>query len=175
MTVLVVTYWLGRVWDVRNLTQIVAEVGDSSAALEQGQRETLDFYGETVAEFIGSEKGKSCLRGEFLHNKSATAAYWDPRGRQIVSTSYDDTLRCKYCGRFCSLMLMAFFCTVWSLDAASLDQDKSFKSFEPISKIRHNCQTGKWVSLLKAQWTKNPDIYPHFTVCTSFFIPLILD
>ena len=30
---------------------------------------------------------------EFEHNKSVSSAYWGPRGREIVSTSYDDTLR----------------------------------------------------------------------------------
>jgi len=40
-----------------------------------------------------SAKGKGTLRGEYEHEKSASSAFWDPRGRQIVSTSYDDTLR----------------------------------------------------------------------------------
>lgn len=40
-----------------------------------------------------SKKGKSTLRGEWKHGKSVTAGYWDPHGRRIVSTSYDDTIR----------------------------------------------------------------------------------
>lgn len=37
--------------------------------------------------------GTTTLRAECKHDKSVTAAYWDPRGRSIVSTSYDDILR----------------------------------------------------------------------------------
>jgi WD repeat-containing protein 76 len=62
----------------------------------------------------------------------------------------------------------------------------AFPFFLPVSTISHNCQTvsihtrsrenfwlttrsvltiqGKWVTLLKAQWSQNPDVYPHFTV-----------
>jgi hypothetical protein len=68
----------------------VAELGDSSSAT------TIDFHAESLNEFMGSKKGGGTMRGEYQHNKSATAAYWDPRGRQIVSTSYDDRLRRKF-------------------------------------------------------------------------------
>lgn len=67
--------------------EIVAELGDHSSAT------TIDFNAETLAEYLDSKKGRSSLRGEYQHNKSATAAFWDPRGRQILSTSYDDKLR----------------------------------------------------------------------------------
>ncbi|KXN86877.1 hypothetical protein AN958_09472, partial [Leucoagaricus sp. SymC.cos] len=86
------------------------------------------------------------LRGEFPHDKSCSSAYWDPRGRQIVSTSYDDTLR------------------LWNLDGTALDSSGPFKSFKPFSRIRHDCQTGRWVTILRAQWSPNPDAYPHFTI-----------
>ncbi|KAF6765248.1 WD40-repeat-containing domain protein [Ephemerocybe angulata] len=136
-----------KVWDVRKLSAMVAEMGDDAAATSDEERpSTIDFLGETVNEYMQSEAGKGGLRGEFLHGKSATAAYWDPRGRQIVSTSYDDTLR------------------LWNLDGPSLDSKTAFKKFQPFSRISHNCQTGKWVSLLKATWTKNPDVYPYFTI-----------
>ena len=58
------------------------EDGDSN------MRRTLDFDVD-----VESAKGKGTLRGEYEHGKSASSAFWDPRGRQIVSTSYDDTLR----------------------------------------------------------------------------------
>jgi hypothetical protein len=56
-------------------------------------RRTLDFDLDVVDKFLESAKGKGTLRGEYEHGKSASSAFWDPRGRQIVSTSYDDTLR----------------------------------------------------------------------------------
>lgn len=76
-----------------------ATLGDDSPASEEaGTSGSIDFHTETVQEYLQSKKGKGGFRAEFQHNKSATAAYWDPRGRQIVSTSYDDTLRCE-CNR----------------------------------------------------------------------------
>lgn len=56
-------------------------------------RKTLDFDSDIVENFVESVTGKGTLRGEYEHGKSASSAFWDPRGRQIVSTSYDDTLR----------------------------------------------------------------------------------
>ena len=47
----------------------------------------------SVDEFRASKAGSATLRAEWKHDKSVTSAYWDPRGRSIVSTSYDDTLR----------------------------------------------------------------------------------
>lgn len=57
-------------------------------------RRTFDFGFDVVQNFMESAKGKGTLRGEHEHGKSASSAFWDPRGRQIVSTSYDDALRC---------------------------------------------------------------------------------
>lgn len=56
---------------------------------------TLDFHQDIVNEYMEDPESKGIMRAEFGHNKSASSAYWDPRGRQIVSTSYDDRLRCK--------------------------------------------------------------------------------
>lgn len=141
-----------KIWDVRKLGKIVAELGEQTTGTsETGDDQptvtgTIDFGGEVINEYLESPRGKGTLRTEFPHGKSVTAAYWDPRGRQIVSTCYDDTLR------------------LWNLDASTLDGNTPFKGFQPINKIKHNCQTGKWVSLLKAQWTKNTEVYPYFTV-----------
>lgn len=51
------------------------------------------FDNETMENYISSPKGKRTLIAEWPHNKSVSAAFWDPRGRNIVSTSYDDNLR----------------------------------------------------------------------------------
>ncbi|EPQ58018.1 WD40 repeat-like protein [Gloeophyllum trabeum ATCC 11539] len=101
---------------------------------------------EEVEQFLKSKRGKGCLRAEWVHGKSVSSAYWDPRGRSIVSTSYDDTLR------------------LWDIRPAAFDKGTTLPSFRPFSQIRHNCQTGKWLTILKAQWTPNPDVYPHFTI-----------
>ncbi|KAG9313337.1 WD40-repeat-containing domain protein [Chiua virens] len=99
-----------------------------------------------IQNFIETKHGSGSLRGENAHGKSVTSAYWDPRGRSIVSTCYDDTLR------------------IWELDAGKYDAFPVFPAFAPFSRVKHNCQTGKWVTLLRAIWTPNPDVYPHFTI-----------
>jgi len=86
------------------------------------------------------------LRAEWAHKKSVSSAYWDPRGRSIVSTSYDDTVR------------------LWDINSSALDGDGKFASSRPFKHISHDCQTGKWLTILKAQWTQNPEVYPHFTI-----------
>ena len=54
-----------------------------------------EFEFQVVEEFAESKKGAGCLRGDWKHEKSVSSAYWDSRGRGIVSTSYDDSLRCR--------------------------------------------------------------------------------
>jgi hypothetical protein len=60
---------------------------------EEPKGGTLDFEVDVVNEYASGPGGKGLFRAEFSHYKSVSSAYWDPRGRQIVSTSYDDTLR----------------------------------------------------------------------------------
>ncbi|KZV69504.1 WD40 repeat-like protein [Peniophora sp. CONT] len=125
---------LMKVWDARKLSAIPA--ADDS----------LDFDADRISEYSKSKAGKAVQRGEFQHGKSVSSAYWDPRGRSIVSTSYDDTLR------------------LWDVNPSMMAKDAPFKDFKPATRIKHNCQTGRWLTVLKAQWSANPDVYPHFTV-----------
>ncbi|KAJ3564049.1 hypothetical protein NP233_g8544 [Leucocoprinus birnbaumii] len=133
-----------KVWDVRKLQTLVSELSDSSGKAKAAEPAEYDY--EVVTQFTASKRGSGLLRGEWPHDKSCSSAYWDPRGRQIVSTSYDDTLR------------------LWNMDSSALDGSGPFKSFKPFSRIRHDCQTGRWVTILRAQWSSNPDVYPHFTI-----------
>ena len=57
---------------------------------------------ETIDKLLATKKGQSTVRAGWSHGKSVSAAYWDPRGRSIVSTSYDDTIRreCSECWKF---------------------------------------------------------------------------
>lgn len=95
-----------RIWDVRKLQSLVSDVSAQAPPTppvsspgspddeDDVKSAPLEFDSETVTEFLDTKKGKGCLRGEWRHDKSVSSAYWDPRGRSIVSTSYDDTLRC---------------------------------------------------------------------------------
>lgn len=71
---------------------------------------------------------------------------------------------------------------VWDVSPDFLKREAQFPTFRPAYQFNHNCQTvrsssnastpaqilirlqGKWVTLLRAQWSPNPDVYPHFTV-----------
>lgn len=150
-----------RIWDLRMLRNISRNLDDEDAPITPppsspgapedgnnsvGTDETLVFDSATVSEYTQSKRGEGCLRGEWRHDKSVSSAYWDPRGRSIVSTSYDDTLR------------------LWDFSPSCFAKNSPFPSARPFSRLRHNCQTGRWLTILRAQWTPNPDVYPHFTI-----------
>lgn len=55
---------------------------------------------------------------------------------------------------------------VWNLNPSLLlkDQPLDDQSFNPSSATKHDCQTGRWLTILRAQWSLNMDYAPHFTV-----------
>jgi hypothetical protein len=98
-----------------------------------------EFDAAVVSEFLETKKGKSCLRAEWRHDKSVSSAYWDPRGRAIVSTSYDDNLRCEL---FCpSHSSYSSRCLVWDIESSKFESSSPFPSSRPFSRLHHNCQT----------------------------------
>ncbi|PCH38131.1 WD40 repeat-like protein [Wolfiporia cocos MD-104 SS10] len=130
-----------KIWDARKVENIpVSLLGSSSV----GNRNEFDQ--EVVEKYVASSAGKGCLRAEWRHGKSVSAAFWDPRGRSIVSTSYDDTLR------------------LWEISGSVMTRNTVFPSSRPFAQLKHDCQTGRWLTVLKAQWSPNPDCYPHFTI-----------
>ncbi|KAJ7709851.1 WD40-repeat-containing domain protein [Mycena rosella] len=145
-----------KIWDVRKLQSLSLDLSDKlptpppsspgNPFLTPVSAVKTEVDSDAVTDFINSKKGKGCLRGEWKHDKSVSSAYWDPRGRGIVSTSYDDTLR------------------LWDIEPVTMESPGPFPSSRPFSRIRHNCQTGKWLTILRAQWSPNPDAYPHFTI-----------
>ena len=62
---------------------------------EQVQRNgVLELDMQEVGELDKSKGGTATLRADCKHVNAVTSASWDPRGRSIVSTCYDDMLRC---------------------------------------------------------------------------------
>ncbi|CAE6491733.1 unnamed protein product [Rhizoctonia solani] len=131
-----------RMWDARYLKK----VGFTSEKSEDGDPREPESTWEDVDGYLNTGDGPKCLWGEWIHRQSVSSAYWDISGRRIVSTSYDDTLR------------------VWDVRPNALKQNGPLKSFRPATEIKHNCQTGRWVTILRARWSDNPDAYPHFTI-----------
>lgn len=111
-----------RIWDVRNLRKMVSNVDEQPSSSSSPSTknwawhndldpprhdvdaEPLAFGLDTVKEFLDTKQGHGCLRGEWRHEKSVSSAYWDPRGKSIVSTSYDDHIR-RTCCRWISASL----------------------------------------------------------------------
>lgn len=94
---------------------------------------------ETIDKLLAAKKGQSTMRARWQHNKSVSSAYWDSRGRSIVSTSYDDTIRRKSSRR--QRAASPYLFTVWDIKSSWLDKEAPFPSSRPFSQIKHNCQT----------------------------------
>ncbi|KAH8106752.1 WD40 repeat-like protein [Cristinia sonorae] len=122
-----------RIWDARNL-DLLKTLDD-----EENIQVIEDFLTK-------SEDGSSCLKSSWEHGKAINSAYWDPRGRSIVSTCYDDKLR------------------FWDVDPSFMTRPSRFPTSRPKNDVSHDCQTGRWLTVFKAQWSPNPDVYPHITV-----------
>ncbi|KPM37254.1 DNA damage-binding protein CMR1 [Neonectria ditissima] len=80
------------------------------------------------------------LIGEHGSRLSVSHASWGPGGH-IATSSYDDTVK-----------IYDF------ADAGSwkTGKDLSSEAMEPAHQVRHNNQTGRWVTILKPQWQKRP-------------------
>jgi WD40 repeat protein len=81
------------------------------------------------------------LMGEHTSRLSVSHAAWSSTGH-IATTSYDDTIK-----------IYDFTATAGSWKPG---QDLSEDDMEPAVKVSHNNQTGRWVTILKPQWQRNP-------------------
>ncbi|KAF7294880.1 DNA damage-binding protein CMR1 [Mycena indigotica] len=143
-----------KIWDIRKLQNVLQDdslptpppSSPGGPFLDPISKLDSEADYDTVTEYTQSKRGQGCLRADWRHDKSVSSAYWDPRGRYIVSTSYDDTLR------------------LWDISSSNMESSSTFPSSRPFNRIRHNCQTGKWLTILRAQWSPNPEAYPHFTI-----------
>ncbi|KAH7107553.1 WD40 repeat-like protein [Auriculariales sp. MPI-PUGE-AT-0066] len=136
-----------KIWDARKLNQIPFDsvsVGGPRPPTEEVYPIEIEF--DTIQEFLKTKKGNGTVKGDWAHGQSVSAAYWNATGRFIVSTCYDNNLR------------------YWNVWPKELSKDGPLKTFKPAGQVSHDCQTGRWLSVFKAQWSPNPEAYPHFTV-----------
>ncbi|RKP37949.1 WD40-repeat-containing domain protein [Dimargaris cristalligena] len=95
----------------------------------------------------------------FDYPKSVTAAYWDPTGNHIVNTNFDDTIR---------LSTMDWSSAPDSSSSLTATGDSNAKGGSPNLRerfvIRHNNQTGRWLTMFRAQWHPDPTMPPCFVV-----------
>lgn len=99
-----------RIWDTRHLLSISPRATDNltppppappvakdgaeekpSPRIETWPSSSIPY--DRVAHHMESKKGHGLLRASYQHGKSCSAAYWDPWGRRVLTTSYDDKLR----------------------------------------------------------------------------------
>lgn len=92
-----------RIWDTRHLRKLNPKAAENIAPPEPEEGKTyIDTHCESsipydrVEAYMDSKAGKGLLRASFQHGKSCSAAYWDPFGRRILTTSYDDKLRGEF-------------------------------------------------------------------------------
>ncbi len=80
------------------------------------------------------------LIGEHGSRLSVSHASWSAGGH-VATSSYDDTVK------------------IYDFSGASKwgpGQDIGEKAMEPVRKVAHNNQTGRWVTILKPQWQHRP-------------------
>ncbi|WAR62634.1 hypothetical protein PtB15_15B221 [Puccinia triticina] len=98
---------------------------------------------------IGEVESGSCL-ASYAHGLACSSAYFSPAGDRILSTSYDDLVR------------------VWEIKPETRDAWLSSHppdlDLAPAYQARHDNQTGRWVSVMKARWCPNLRFPSHFTV-----------
>ncbi|KAG8853385.1 hypothetical protein FRB96_008175 [Tulasnella sp. 330] len=92
-----------KLWDARKLSSLPISLSSASPSpksrksKKEKPEEDLPAMNETeyeeISKYLESKRGPGLLRAEHPHKLSVSSAFWDPSGRRIVSTSYDDTLR----------------------------------------------------------------------------------
>ncbi|GHJ85332.1 hypothetical protein NliqN6_1734 [Naganishia liquefaciens] len=140
-----------RIWDTRHLHPIPSEPFPTATGTSDHDSSiyptNVSDWNEHVCPAMQTKKHAGLLRTESPHDKSCSAAYWDSAGRRILTTCYDDRIR------------------VFDAKPNLFKQDAPMQQpFGPALKIRHNCQTGRYVTIFKAQWSQNTDLPPHFTI-----------
>ncbi|KTW27711.1 hypothetical protein T552_02151 [Pneumocystis carinii B80] len=76
--------------------------------------------------------------GTYMSRLSISSAYWNSEG-SIVATSYDDTI------------------TIFNNPNYKLwTNETKLENISPNCTIKHNNQSGRWVTILRAQWHENP-------------------
>ena len=102
----------------------------TSSAMRKGGGEICVWDLRKVCGISSSTKQQKPVH-QLLHKKSTQSAYWNPDGKRLLTTCYDDCVR------------------VWN---------PSVSSTKPEVSIRHNTQTGRWVLPFRAKWVGDDGI-----------------
>ncbi|GAA5871648.1 hypothetical protein JCM8547_007108 [Rhodosporidiobolus lusitaniae] len=92
------------------------------------------------------EGDNSPLLAYHSHEKAVSSAYFDPSGTRLASTSYDDAIR------------------IWDIDPKKTSGYAEDQKWKPASLTAHNCQVGRYVTVLRAHWSPSPQLPPHLFI-----------
>ncbi|KAI5794329.1 WD40-repeat-containing domain protein [Peziza echinospora] len=95
----------------------------------------------------GLEKAPAMI-GEHTSRLSVSSAYWNARG-SLATTSYDDTVKIY---KFPEAGKWASGAKIPQAEARGGEEGM----IEPSAVMKHNNQTGRWVTILRAQWQQRP-------------------
>lgn len=90
----------------------------------------------------GEHRLPACV-GEHTSRLSVSHAAWNSAG-QVATASYDDTIKIH---DFSSTL-----CGDWKAGKVLSEEEAA-----PTTVVRHNNQTGRWVTILRAQWQLHPE------------------
>ncbi|KAK6201595.1 WD repeat-containing protein [Scheffersomyces amazonensis] len=118
-----------RIWDLRNTSKLNASWSE---------------YENQVSPH---------LYGKYISRLSVSTVDWNLDNR-LVCNGYDDSINLF---DFSGSEKNSTPITKWSTKyTVSKSPEIDTADFKPFNKIRHNCQTGRWVSILKARWQYSP-------------------
>ncbi|ORY38511.1 WD40-repeat-containing domain protein [Leucosporidium creatinivorum] len=83
---------------------------------------------------------KECVVSRYEFSKGCSSSFWDRSGTKVLTTSYDDLIR------------------VFDINPRKLGRKKDLV---PSVEMGHNCQTGAYVSVFRAQWSTCPTLPLH--------------
>lgn len=102
----------------------------------------LRYTHKFKSELTGHRETQPHCYGEYHSRLSVSCADWNLDGN-IVVNGYDDTIN------------------VFDLNSVQMldtwdNKTKYDDPLKPKVRLKHNCQTGRWVSILKSRWHQNP-------------------
>lgn len=120
-----------RLWDLRNLStrNLLSEIDN--------QAESPHFY------------------GGYSSRLSISAVDWNSENR-LVCNGYDNTINIFDLNESSKRMNINNWAKTFNIGGQKASKEDITYALKPDKTIRHNCQTGRWVSILKARWQRCP-------------------
>ncbi|ODV69859.1 WD40 repeat-like protein [Hyphopichia burtonii NRRL Y-1933] len=96
--------------------------------------------------------------GSYASRLSISCVDWNSDNR-LVCNGYDDTINLfDFSGQDGSDKIITEWSDTYQPGIKSEDEslEEIPENFKPFTRIKHNCQTGRWVTILKSKWQESP-------------------